>query len=139
MMKQLLSTLLIFLLGISAQAAVLQQPNHPSTVAAPAKSAMSLEGVWNGALDVQGQKLHLVLKVKKSADGKLSGTLDSVDQGANDIPISLVEQKGDSVKLELAAIGATYEGKMNASGSEIAGQWKQGGALPLTFQRAQSK
>src|SRR5947209_606040 len=139
-MKKLSSTILVFLLALCAQSIALQQPDHPPAPATPARPGNSLEGEWSGALDVQGQKLRLVLKVKKTPDGKLSGTIDSPDQGANDIPISLVEQSGDAVKLELAGIGAGYEGKMNASGSEITGQWKQGdGSLPLTLQRAGSR
>lgn len=139
-MKKLLATIGVFVLAISAQAAVFQQPDQLSTAAAPTKTAMSLEGEWNGTLDTGGQKLRLTLKVKKGADGKLTGTIDSLDQNANGIPISRVDQTGDAVKLELAGIGASYEGKMNAAGSEITGQWKQGGgALPLTFQRAGSK
>src|SRR5947209_2856357 len=139
-MKKFLGTILVFTLAHVPQSFALQQPDHPPAPATPARPGNSLEGEWSGALDVQGQKLRLVLKVKKTPDGKLSATLDSPDQGANGIPISLVEQSGDAVKLELAGIGAGYEGKMNATGTEITGQWKQGGgSLPLTLQRAGSK
>ncbi len=104
--------------------------------AAPSKS---LEGEWNGALEAGGQKLRLVLKIKSSGN-KLTGTIDSLDQGANDIPISSVEQKSDQVELQLSSIGASYEGKMNADGSEISGNWNQGGgSLPLTFHRSSNK
>jgi len=101
------------------------------------QSAPSLAGEWNGTLDTGATKLRLVLKVSKGAEGKLSATLDSVDQNAKGIPVSSVEQAGNSVKLGLASIGASYQGKMNAAGSEIAGEWKQGGgSLPLVFSRA---
>jgi hypothetical protein len=107
---------------------------------AAAKESRSIAGDWNGTLDVQGQKLRLALHLKKNADGKLTGTIDSLDQGANDIPLTSVEQTGDDVKLELAGIAASYQGKLNAAGAEITGEWKQGGAaLPLVFQRAGSK
>ena len=139
-MKTLLGSILVLVLAIFAPAAVVQQSGHLLISFSPDKTAKGLEGEWKGAIDAQGQKLHLVLKVKKNADGKLSGTIDSVDQNANNIPISSIDQTGDSVKLELSSIQATYEGKMNASGTEIAGQWKQGGSsFPLTFQRAGSK
>jgi pimeloyl-ACP methyl ester carboxylesterase len=100
----------------------------------------SIAGDWNGELDVQGQKLRLVLHLTKNPDGKLLGTIDSLDQGANGIPVSSVDQTGDNVKLDLAGIAAGYEGKLNAAATEIIGEWKQGGnALPLIFKRAGDK
>src|SRR5258708_5130382 len=96
--------------------------------AAKPSSSKSIQGEWNGTLEAGGQKFRLVLKINKGSGDKLTGTIDSLDQGANDIPISSVEQNGDQVKLELAGIGASYQGKMNAERSEIAGEWKQGGA-----------
>jgi uncharacterized protein len=96
-----------------------------------------LEGQWNGTLDANGIKLRLVLHISKDKDGKLSATIDSIDQNANGIPVTSVDQTGDTVKLELSGIGASFEGKMNAAGSEISGNWKQGGgSLPLVWKRA---
>jgi uncharacterized protein len=132
--------LLAIVCSVMLAQALAQQPENPPAKTAPAQSTKSLEGEWNGALDVQGQKLRLVLHIKNTADGKLSATIDSVDQGANGILVTSVNQSGDDVKLELTAIAAGYEGKLNASGTEMTGQWKQGGAsLPLTFQRGGAK
>jgi len=106
--------------------------------AAPSDSR-SIAGDWNRELDVQGQKLGLVLHLTKNPDGKLLGTIDSLDQGANGIPVSSVDQTGDDVKLDLAGIAAGYEGRLNAARTEITGEWKQGGTLPLIFKRAGNK
>lgn len=114
----------------------------PAFAAAPAASpeSGSIAGDWNGELDVQGTKLRLVLHVKKNPDGTLAATLDSLDQGANAIPVSAVSQKGNDVKLELSGIAAGYQGKLNTAGTEITGEWKQGGGtLPLIFKRAGDK
>jgi putative CocE/NonD family hydrolase len=98
------------------------------------QSGKSIAGDWSGTLDAQGQKLRLVVHLKKNADGKWAGTLDSLDQGANGIPLSAVEQAGDDVKLELSAIGAGYQGKLNPAATEMTGEWKQGSAtLPLVL------
>jgi uncharacterized protein len=114
---------------------------QPAAIAQSAETAgKNIAGDWNGTLDVQGQKLRLVVHVKKNADGKLSGTLDSPDQGGKDIPLSSVELAGGDVKLELAGIAAGYQGKLNAAGTEITGEWKQGGGtLPLVLTRAGEK
>jgi hypothetical protein len=100
----------------------------------------SIAGDWNGVLDAQGTKLRLILHIKKNPDGTFAATIDSPDQGANGIPVSAVDQTGKNVKLELAKIAAGYQGKLNTAGTEITGEWKQGGgALPLTFKRVRNK
>src|SRR5262249_29937390 len=102
----------------------------------PAQTASSLEGEWNGTLDANGTKLRLLLKVS-SKEGKLTATIDSLDQNANGIPVSSVVQTGDPGKIALSGIGASLEGNMNAAGTEITGNWKQGGgSLPLVLKRA---
>lgn len=94
----------------------------------------SLEGSWQGTLDV-GQKLRLALTVSKSPDGAYSGKVDSLDQGTS-IPIEVIKVSAESVRLELQTVGAVFEGKLNADGSELAGQFSQGGnSFPLTFKR----
>lgn len=94
------------------------------------------EGIWAGKLDVGGVSLRLVVKINKKPDGKLAATLDSLDQGAKDIPIDTVALKEKSLRLELKAIGGVYEGKLNADETEVTGTWTQGGnALPLNLKR----
>jgi hypothetical protein len=46
-----------------------------------------LEGVWEGVLDVPGTQLHLRFNFTKNADGGITGTLDSLDQGANGLAV----------------------------------------------------
>jgi hypothetical protein len=95
-----------------------------------------ISGEWDGTLSVLGQKLRLTLHIRRNPEGKLTGTLDSPDQGASDIPISRLEQTGGDVELELSGITAGYQGKLSASGNEIIGAWKQnGGILPVVFSR----
>lgn len=138
MTRKFVFALLIFALAVSpARRAIAYVPTQNGTQQPAAKT---IEGEWNGALDAGGQKLRLRVKISKGSGDKLTGAIDSLDQGANNIPISSVEQSGNEVKLELAEIGASYHGTMNADGSEISGEWKQGGgALPLVLRRSGSK
>jgi hypothetical protein len=95
-----------------------------------------LAGTWQGSLSIRVAELRLVLKITRSTEGKLSGTLDSIDQGAQDLPLDTVEQRAGAVHLESKRIGAAYDGQMSADGSEIAGEWKQSGqTLALVFKR----
>jgi hypothetical protein len=93
-----------------------------------------LEGTWRGTLVTPGGSLRLVLQVSKAPDGLLTGQLDSLDQGSR-IPIDRITVTGDAVRLELKAVGGTYEGALNAARTELKGQWTQGTPLPLTFMR----
>ena len=57
-----------------------------------------VEGNWLGALDVGGFKLRLVLKISKSADGKLNATVDSLDQNAKDLAVDMITFQDGTLK-----------------------------------------
>ncbi len=93
-------------------------------------------GAWEGALDVGGQELRIVIHVRASGGGGLEASMDSPDQGATGIPVASVATAGDSIRLDLSGIGASYTGRLLADGSKIEGEWRQGGAaLPLVLER----
>jgi dienelactone hydrolase len=97
--------------------------------------AQDVTGDWNGKLNANGAELRLVLHITKNSDGSLKATLDSVDQGANGIPVSSATLKDSKLSLKVDAVSGAYEGKVNADASEIAGTWTQGASLELNFHR----
>ena len=107
-----------------------------ATRAAPAKSTAvspDLEGSWEGALDVSGTVLRLVLKLSNK-DGQGTGTLVSVDQGGVEIPIPTITQAGTHLELQLPSISGSYSGDLKDG--KLVGTWSQGqGSLPLEFVR----
>src|SRR5438552_3330076 len=100
-----------------------------------ASFAQDITGAWNGTLKPGGGELRLVLHITKNADGSLKATLDSIDQGANGIPVNAVTLKDSKLNLKADAVNGTYDGKVNADASEIAGTWTQGQPLELNFHR----
>ncbi len=104
--------------------------------AAAIASAQDIAGEWQGTLSAGGNELRLVLHITKSADGALKATLDSVDQGANGIPVNAVNLKNSTLNLDVAAVHGTYEGKVAPDAKTITGTWTQGSPLPLEFKRA---
>ena len=98
-------------------------------------AAPSIEGTWEGVL---GGRLHLVVTISKASDGTLAGQLNSVDQGST-LPIEKATLDGNGVRFEVSRVGGVYEGKMNESGTEIAGSWTQNGvpAQPLSLKRSE--
>ena len=94
-----------------------------------------VEGNWRGALDVSGFKLRLVLKISKTADGKLTATVDSLDQSAKDLPVDTITFQDGTLKFEMKRLSASYVGTLSKDGTELTGQFTQGGVLPLDFTR----
>src|SRR5215470_1930630 len=98
--------------------------------------AQDIAGDWQGTLKAGAQELRLVVKIGESPSGGWRATLYSIDQSPNPIPISTVTLLGSNLKLNIEAVRGTYEGKVSADGSTIAGTWTQGTALPLELRRA---
>jgi pimeloyl-ACP methyl ester carboxylesterase len=104
--------------------------------AAGAASAQNLGGDWQGTLKVGEAELRLVLHITKAGDGSWKGTLDSVDQGANGIPVTSISLKESKLKFVVDEVKGSYEGTVNAGATEISGTWTQSQSLPLAFKRA---
>lgn len=101
-------------------------------------SGQSIEGLWQGTLKAGAVTLRVVFKIQKKPDGSLTGTLDSIDQGAKDIPVSEVRLQEGAVRFQVDAVFGVYEGKLAPDGATMTGTWKQSGvSLPLTLERVQ--
>jgi pimeloyl-ACP methyl ester carboxylesterase len=132
----LIALTLTFALTLEAKNMNAQQNTQSPTTVAAGSNQATLEGIWEGALDAGAVKLRLALKVTKSSDGALAATLDSIDQGARDLPVDVISLKDAAVHFEMKRLQAVFDGAINKEGTEIAGQFKQGGgALPLTLKR----
>ena len=110
---------------------------HAAQAAAPPSAQAAVVGDWSGTLNAGPAQLRLVIHLKAAPDGTLSGTLDSIDQGANDIPISTASFKDGKLEFNVASVNGTYEGTVDKD--EIKGTWTQGQPLELNFKRAQAQ
>lgn len=96
----------------------------------------NLAGQWHGALQTAAGTFALELTVKQDDHGTLLASLESVDQAPGQaIAVSRVQLDKDSLKLEIAALAATYEGRFDVAQSRWLGTWQQGLSLPLTWTR----
>lgn len=99
--------------------------------------AQSIAGDWKGTLSVQGIDLELVFHLA-GENGSLTGTMDVPMQGATGIPVDVIEQTGNELKLGVSAAQITYQGVLQ--GDSITGNYEQAGmTLPLTLKRFESK
>ena len=103
--------------------------------AAGAASAQNLAGDWQGTLKPGEAELRLVLHITKADDGSWKGTLDSLDQGANGIPVTSISLKESKLTFTVEPVNGSYEGTVNADATEISGTWTQGQSLPLDFKK----
>ena len=93
-----------------------------------------LPGHYNGTLSAGPVKLRLGVTIERGANGGLSGTLVSVDQGGARVPVTVVAQGDTAVTIETT--GVAIRGRISANGDTLAGTFEQGGAkIPLTLVR----
>ncbi len=104
-------------------------------VIAFAQKPPQVTGDWTGALLAEGGSLRLALHVKADSAGKLSVTLDSLDQHAMGLAGSNAVLKGDSFSFEVPSVSGTYKGIVGDDGNSINGTWSQGVPMPLVFTR----
>ncbi len=114
-----------------------------ATVALAALQASALfgqtfTGTWQGALKIPqapNGELRVVFKISTTEADQLAAQMFSIDQGGQPIPAKTVTASGSSLKIDLPALGGTYEGRMSGDGTTINGTWTQGQPLPLNLIR----
>ncbi|HVN80716.1 MAG TPA: hypothetical protein VMW38_17120 [Terriglobia bacterium] len=97
--------------------------------------AQNIVGDWQGTLKAGPAELRLVLHIASDQDGNLKATLDSVDQGANGIPVTSISLQDSKLSFAVDSVHGTYEGKVDPNATAIAGTWTQMQPLPLDFKR----
>lgn len=112
--------------------------NQHTEKATGSQSRTEMVGVWQGVLKVGATELRMVVQIQTRADGSLTGTVDSPDQGATGIPISEVIFEDGRVRLVVQAVMGLFEGKLSEDGKQIVGEWRQSGVtFPLTLERTE--
>lgn len=91
-----------------------------------ASAAPGIAGDWSGSLKVGATSLRIMFHIAVSESG-YSATMDSPDQGAKGIPVASVKFDGKNLDLNVAPIGGSYSGTLDASGTSLKGAWKQSG------------
>jgi len=94
----------------------------------------SIVGDYEGTLASPASRLRL--HVRLSSPTTLTGTLDSLDEGALGIPSTEFVVLGTQFRFVVPSIGGSYKGEISADGNTITGSWtEQHGPLPLVFRR----
>jgi hypothetical protein len=98
-----------------------------------------LQGAWEGTLKVGNMGLRLNLKIAEPVAGTFLAQMDSVDQGAVNMPVTSVTYQKPAIRFEMQAINGIFEGNLNDRDNQMTGTWTQmGQKYPLTFQRTKA-
>jgi len=93
-------------------------------------------GDWAGTLNAAGAEFALILHITET-DGALAATMDSPDQGAYGIVANSAVFARDTLTVEFARIGGSFEGQLSGEDG-LSGTWSQGGGTyPLSFVRTE--
>ena len=107
----------------------------PGAATTFAQKPADVVGDWSGTLKPPGGSLRLALHVSTDSAGKLSVTLDSLDQAAMGLQGSNAVLSGNGFSFDIPSVGGTYSGTIGNDGKSISGTWSQGTPLPLVFTR----
>lgn len=97
----------------------------------------SMEGTWQGSLEAGAVKLRVGLRISRNDKGEWTSTFDSIDQGAIGLPVKTTTVSGAALHLEMPQMRLSFDGKLSADGSQIAGTMTQGVGLPIVFKRVE--
>jgi len=87
--------------------------------------AQQIAGKWIGEIRIQKSPLTIVFNILETPEG-LQTEMDSPDQGVTGITASTSYFRGDSLCIEISALGIHYNGRMEGK-NHITGEFSQGG------------
>jgi CubicO group peptidase (beta-lactamase class C family) len=96
-------------------------------------------GHWEGAIQIPGTDLEVLVDLKAGAAGALEGTIDIPAQSARGLALESVEAKEAAVSFAIRGIPGqpTFKGTLSADGATIEGSFTQGGqTFPFRLARA---
>jgi hypothetical protein len=104
----------------------------------------SLVGEWQGTLDANGSPVHVAWHVTAAPDGKITSTVDNIDENIYGIKVKETSLKGSDVALLVddtvqvngqdIPIKGDFAGTLSADGSEVNGTLTQTEPQPATVQ-----
>jgi hypothetical protein len=99
--------------------------------AALTQDAKPFVGTWEGAIDVMGQQIDIILEFALEGD-QLTGNVDIPAQGAEDIPLAEFKIEGKKITFMIDHPGVPgepiFNGELDAAGTTLSGTFSQSGA-----------
>ncbi|MBP7706700.1 MAG: hypothetical protein KA243_05570 [Candidatus Aminicenantes bacterium] len=86
-------------------------------------------GDWKGTISIMGAELEIGLHFKLDEANKITGTFDSITQGAMGLPLGAIEIKGKDATFVLSGVPGdpAFKGTIDATGTKLSGEFSQSG------------
>lgn len=101
----------------------------------PMQAQQSKPNIAGDYVGVLGGSLHLRLHLNADAKGALSGSLDSLNQGAMGLECADFHVEGDALSFSVPVVHGSWKGTVSADAKTLTGTWDQGSPMPLVFTR----
>ena len=126
--------------GVFAGTLAREGQNHPFRLIRAGRApdpASVLLGYWRGGLEMNGAiVLRIGLEFAPAPCGQVHVTMDSPDQGAENLPVTSLALTGDSLRFAMDYLNGSFDGAVSADRRAITGSWTQGpGTLELQLTR----
>ncbi|HVN33617.1 MAG TPA: hypothetical protein VMU96_00010 [Casimicrobiaceae bacterium] len=109
----------------------------PPQVELPVKSTAvgsDIAREWSGEFELGGYPRRVTITLENHADAAATATFVIVGKRTNDVPVDLVVQDGESLRIESHATQVVFEGRVVAQASEIKGTIELGSLeLPVVL------
>lgn len=103
------------------------EPDSPPVFTGlPGVPGEGFEAAWLGELWAPAGKMRVFVRLFQADDG-LTGSMDSLDEHVKNLEIRSALSFGRELQFELSEPRATFQGRLNADGSELTGRWMQDG------------
>lgn len=112
--------------GLGSLPAVEPDP-QPTFTDMPGVPGQGFKAAWLGELWTPAGKMRVFVRLFQSDAGVLTGSMDSLDENVRNIELHSTLAFGRRLQFEISQPRATFEGSLNADGSELSGRWKQDG------------
>ena len=103
-----------------------------------AQSQPDLTGTWEGAIEIPGAELGVIIDFKRETQGAWQGEIDIPLQSAKDLPLANIKLEGKFLSFDLPNVpgNAAFKGEVGGDGNTISGTFTQsGGAFPFQLKR----
>jgi hypothetical protein len=98
---------------------------------------LDVEDQWVGEYELGGYPRHVTITLENHADAGASAKFVIVGKMTNDLPVDLVVQQGNLLRVESQSTQVSFEGRVVSEASEIRGTLELGSIeLPLVLHRA---
>lgn len=130
-----------FILGFMFLLVLMAAPQGHAFPAQAEDISQKVAGHWEGAIELPGMKLEVLVDFKLTAEKKLEGVISIPVQKAKDLPLENIKIEGGEISFTIAGVpgNPVFKGKLDDSGQKMTGTFSQSGQnFPFTLNKGEN-